>query len=125
VAKAKYYATLVKFPQGSFMTISYNDFKKLDMRVGKIISAEKVPKTEKLYRIIVDIGEKKIKTISSLADYYTADELVGKKVIILVNLEPAKFCGELSDGMLLCAEKDGKCILLSPEKDIEEGAHVT
>lgn len=107
------------------MAISYNDFKKLDIRVGKIISADKVPKTEKLYRIVVDIGKKQVKIISSLADYYTIDELLGRKIIVLVNLEPAKFCGELSEGMLLCAEKDNKCILLSPEKDIEEGAQVT
>jgi methionine--tRNA ligase beta chain len=78
-----------------------------------------------LYKIIVDIGKKEIKIISSLADYYTIDELIGKKIIVLVNLEPAKFCGEISEGMLLCAEKDGKCILLTTEKDIEQGAKVT
>lgn len=107
------------------MEISYDDFKKLDMKVGKIVSAEKVGKTDKLYKIMVDNGEKKIQTVSSLADYYTTEELVGKSIIILVNLKPTKFCGVDSHGMLLCAEKDGKCILLSPEKDIEPGAEVT
>jgi len=107
------------------MEISYDDFKKLEMKVGKIVSADKVEKTDKLYKIIVDIGEKQIQTVSSLAEYYTAEELVGKRIIILVNLKPTKFCGIDSYGMLLCAEKDGKCILLSPEKDIEPGAEVT
>jgi tRNA-binding protein len=108
------------------MTIEYSDFKKLEMKVGKIIEVEKVPKTSKLYKIQVDIG-KKIQIVSSLVPYYSEDELLNKKIIVLTNLKPTKFCGEKSEGMLLCAETDDeeKCVLLTVEKDIEVGTHIT
>jgi len=105
--------------------IKLEDFKKLDLRVGKIIEASKVPKTQKLYKIIVDIGDKKIKIMSSLADYYSEDELLNKKIIVLVNLEPAKFRDESSEGMLLCAENLKDCVLLTIDKDIDLGTRIT
>lgn len=107
--------------------IKYSDFKKLELRVGKIIEVEKVPKTENLYKLQVDIGNSKIQIVTSLVPYYTEEELMNKLIIVLVNLEPTKFCGEKSEGMLLCAEKDdeSECVLLSPEKDIEVGTLIT
>ncbi|MBU7047806.1 MAG: methionine--tRNA ligase subunit beta [Theionarchaea archaeon] len=105
--------------------IEFPDFQKLDMRVGKILHVEDVPRTKKLYKIHVDLQEKKIQIVSSLKDYYTAEELVGKLIIVLTNLKPATFSGEKSEGMLLCAEHDDKCILLTPEKPIEVGARIT
>ena len=106
--------------------ITFEEWKKLSLKVGKIIGAERVPKTDKLYRLKVDIGDKKIQIVTSLVDYYTEEELMDKKIIVLANLKPAKFAGEISEGMLLCAEKqDGsECVLLAPEKDIDVGTDV-
>ena len=105
--------------------IKHEDFKKLDLRVGKVTDVSKLPKTQKLYKIIVDIGDKKIQIISSLADYYSEDELLNKKIIVLTNLEPASFRGETSEGMLLCAENQKDCVLLSVDKDIDVGTKIT
>ncbi len=107
--------------------IEFNDFKKLDMRVGKIVKVERVPDTDKLYKIQVDIGkEDTIQTISSLVDFYEKDELIEKNVVILTNLKNTKFCGEVSEGMLLASETDDEenCVLVSPEKEIEIGSKV-
>jgi methionine--tRNA ligase beta chain len=93
--------------------ITFDDWQKLEMVVGRIGSVEKVPNKDK------------IQIVSSLVDYYTAEELQGRLIIVLTNLKPARFGGEMSYGMLLCAEKDGKVILLAPEKDIGPGAVVT
>ena len=107
--------------------IEYNDFKKLQMKVGQIIEVEKVPNTEKLYRLQVDIGNKKIQIVTSLVPYYTEEELQDHKIIVLVNLKPMKFRGELSKGMLLCAEKndESECVLLTVGKDIVNGTPIT
>lgn len=108
--------------------ISFEDWKKVKMEVGKILEAERVPQTDKLYKLQVDIGLKKaIQIITGLVPYYSEDELIGQKIIVLVNLEPRKFAGEISEGMLLCAEKkdQDKCVLLTVEKDINSGARVT
>jgi tRNA-binding protein len=85
--------------------ISIEEFKKIEMRVGKIVSVEKMPNRDKLYKLQVDIGEEiPRQIITGLVPYYSADELLGKSIIVLVNLEPAKFAGEISNGMLLAAE---------------------
>ena len=108
--------------------ITFDDWKKLQMKVGQIAKVERVPKTDKLYRLQVNIGgEKLIQIITSLVPYYTEEELQGKKIIVLVNLVPAKFAGEVSEGMLLCAENEetNKCVLLTVEKDIEPGTIIT
>lgn len=95
------------------------------MRVGRIIHVEDVPRTKNLYKIQVDIKDKTIQIVSSLKDYYTAEALMNKLIVVLVNLEPATFCGEISEGMLLCAEIEDTCILLTPETPIEVGARIT
>ncbi len=107
--------------------ISFDEWKKLEMKVGKIVEIEKVPKTEKLYKLKVDIGEKSIQIVTSLVPYYKEEELIDKKIIVLINLKPAKFGGEVLEGMLLCAEKEdgSECVLLTVEKDIEIGTQVT
>lgn len=106
-------------------TIEFPDFEKLDMRVGRIVKVEDVPRTKKLYRIQVDLKDRRIQIVSSLKDYYNAEELEGKLIIVLINLKPATFCGEKSEGMLLCAEYKDQCVLLTPEKPIEVGAPIT
>ena len=108
--------------------ISFNEWKKLEIRVGKILKVERVPKTDKLYKLQVDIGkEKPIQIVTGLVPHYQEEELQDRKIIVLVNLEPAKFAGEISEGMLLCAvdETVDKCVLLTVEKDIKVGSIVT
>ena len=105
---------------------SYKDFKKLDIRIGTIKKCEKVEGSDKLYRLKVDCGEDEYRQIlSSLVDYYNADELVDKVIPVIVNLKPAKIFGEMSYGMLLAAEIDEKCVLLTTDKPIENGAKIT
>ena len=106
--------------------VTFDEFKKLDMRVGTVVTVEHVKRTERLYKIQVDLGELGIRqTVSSLVGYYTPEELKGKKIIYLVNLKPARFSGELSEGMLLAAEKGEKLALLCVDREIENGARVT
>src|SRR3989344_1881592 len=108
--------------------IKFADWKKMEMRVGKIHKVERVPKTDKLYKLQVEIGsEKMIQIVTGLVPFYSEKELQNKKIIVLVNLEPVKFKGELSEGMLLCAEdkENNKCILLTVEKDIAAGTLIT
>ena len=106
--------------------VSFEDFKRLDIRTGVISSVERVKRTEKLYKILVDLGSFGTRqTVSSLVGYYEADELVGKKVVYLTNLKQAKFAGEVSQGMLLAAELDGKLALLTTDREIQLGARIT
>ena len=106
--------------------ISFEEFKKLDMRVGTVVTVERVKRTERLYKIRVDLGELGTRqTISSLVGYYTPEQLLHKKIIFLVNLKPTKFAGEPSEGMLLAAEKGEKLALLSVDREIPNGAKVT
>ncbi|OGK20086.1 tRNA-binding protein [Candidatus Roizmanbacteria bacterium RIFCSPHIGHO2_01_FULL_39_8] len=109
-------------------TISFDEWKKIEMKVGKIMKVERVPDTDKLYKLQVDIGvAEPIQIVTSLVPYYKEEELQDRKIVVLVNLEPAKFAGETSEGMLLCAENEDedKCVLLSVEKDIEPGTPIT
>ena len=106
--------------------ISFEDFKRLNIRVGCITSVERVRRTEKLYKILVDLGGFGTRqTISSLVGYYEPNELIGKRIVFLTNLKQAKFAGELSQGMLLAAETDGKLALLTTDREIQSGARIT
>jgi len=106
--------------------VSFEDFKRLDIRTGVISSVERIKRTEKLYKILVDLGSFGTRqTVSSLVGYYREDELVGKKVVYLTNLKQAKFAGEVSQGMLLAAELDGKLALLTTDREIQLGARIT
>ncbi|MGB9883303.1 MAG: methionine--tRNA ligase subunit beta [Microgenomates group bacterium] len=107
--------------------IEYLDFQKIQMKVGKVLSVEKVPNRDKLYKLQVDVGEAQPRQIiTGLVPYYKEDELKGKLIIVLTNLKPAKFAGEISDGMLLAAETDDhqKCVVLTVDKKIEVGTKV-
>lgn len=108
--------------------IGFDEWKKLNIKVGKILEVERIPKTEKLYKLKVDVGTgKPIQTVTSLVPYYTKEELKNQKIIVLVNLKPTKFAGEISEGMLLCAEKDdgSECVLLTVQKDMDVGTPIT
>lgn len=102
--------------------ITIDDFCKLDLRVAEVIACERVAKSEKLLKETLKVGDEIRTVCSGIAKYYTPEEMVGKKVVLVANLPPRKMCGIESQGMLLCAEKDGKVILLSPESDIDSGA---
>ena len=108
--------------------ITYDDFAKLQLKTGKVLECVKAENAEKLYILQVDLGEGKPRQIvSSLVDYYTAEELVGKEIIVLANLKPAKMRGHISEGMLLCAETTDSsvCVLLKPEAPVPVGADIT
>jgi methionyl-tRNA synthetase len=95
----------------------------LDLRVGKVLEVRSHPNADKLYVITVDIGHH-ITIVSGLKEFYTADELTGKTIIVLSNLEPAKLRGVKSEGMLLAAEDDNKLALLTPERDLPPGTQI-
>ncbi|MDD7027792.1 MAG: methionine--tRNA ligase [Lachnospiraceae bacterium] len=105
--------------------ISYEDFDRLQFRVGKIIACEEVKKSKKLLCSQVQIGSQVKQIVSGIKQHYSAEEMVGKKVMVLVNLKPATLAGVLSEGMLLCAEdEEGRLALLTPEKDMPAGAEI-
>ena len=105
--------------------ISYDDFGKLQFQVGEIISCEEVPKSKKLLCSQVKVGSQIKQIVSGIKAYYSAEEMVGKKVMVLVNLKPAKLAGVLSEGMLLCAEDaQGNLALMTPEKEMPAGAEI-
>ncbi len=98
------------------------DFKKLDIRIGKILSAESVPKSEKLFKLQIDIGTETRQCIAGMAKFYKPEELIGKDVVVVVNLKPVKFMGLESQCMMLAAEKDGEVVVLKPDKNMGAGA---
>ncbi len=105
--------------------ITFDDFMKMQFQVGEIIACEEVKKSKKLLCSQVRIGSQVKQIVSGIKAHYTPEEMVGKKVLVLVNLKPAKLAGVLSEGMLLCAEDaDGNLALMTPEKPMPAGAEV-
>ena len=105
--------------------ITYDDFAKLQFQVGEIIACEAVKKSKKLLCSQVKIGSQVRQIVSGIKAHYTPEEMVGKKVMVVTNLKPAKLAGVMSEGMLLCAEDaDGNLSLMIPEKDMPSGAEI-
>ena len=105
--------------------ITFEDFEKLQFQIGEVIACEAVPKSKKLLCSKVKIGSSVKQIVSGIHKYYTPEEMVGKKVMVLVNLKPAKLAGVLSEGMLLCAEDaDGNLSLMTSEKPMPSGAEI-
>ena len=105
--------------------IQYEDFMKMDIRVGKIIAAEKVAKTKKLMKLTVDTGIDERTIVSGIAEHYTPEEVIGRQVSVLVNLEPKPLKGIVSQGMILMAENaDGTLSFVSPDKEVKTGSEV-
>jgi len=105
--------------------ITFDDFGKMQFQVGKIISCEAVPKSKKLLCSQVQVGSQVKQIVSGIKAHYTPEEMVGKEVMVLVNLKPAKLAGVLSEGMLLCAEDaEGNLALMKPEKPMPAGAEI-
>ena len=105
--------------------IQYEDFMKMDIRVGKIIAAEKVAKTKKLMKLTVDTGIDERTIVSGIAEHYTPEEVIGRQVSVLVNLEPKPLKGIVSQGMILMAENaDGSLSFVTPDKEVKPGSEV-
>ncbi len=113
------------FRTGEFMeNISYEDFAKLDMRVVRIKNAERIEGSRNLLKLTVDTGNDERTVVSGIADQYDPDELLGRKIIMLLNLEPKKIFGVMSQGMILCADNGSIVSLLKLDKDLAEGSRV-
>ena len=102
--------------------VTYDDFKKLEIRIGKITSAERIEGTNKLLKLEVDLGETKRQLVAGIAQYYKCEELTGEEVPVLVNLEMRKVRGVESQGMLLAVVEGEKPILLHPDKEVSPGS---
>ena len=105
--------------------ISIDDFAKVKMQIAEVIACEKVEKSDKLLKSTVKVGDETRTVVSGIAKFYTPEEMVGKKVVMITNLKPAKLRGILSEGMLLCAEDEaGNLSLLTPEKAMPSGSGI-
>jgi len=104
--------------------VSFGDFSKLDIRVGKILEAQIHPQADKLYILKVDIGEKIIQLVAGIRASYNPEELKDKLIVVVVNLEPRNIRGCLSEGMLLAAQTDNRISLIGPYESIEAGSKV-
>ena len=105
--------------------LTFDDFGKMQFQVGEIIACEEVKKSKHLLCSQVKIGSEVKQIVSGIKKHYSAEEMVGKKVMVLVNLKPAKLAGVLSEGMLLCAEDaEGNLALMTPEKNMPAGAEI-
>ena len=104
--------------------VTYDEFRKMDFRVGKILEAEKVEGTKKLIKMKIDIGEEVRQMISGIADTYSPDDLIGKKVVVIINLKPALIRGIRSEAMLLAAVVDDKAVVPFFDEAVPTGAKV-
>lgn len=105
--------------------VTMRDFKRLDIRIGSVAEVEQVPDSRNLYKLQVDMGDETRQIVTGLVGYYTAEELKGKVIAVLVNLKPARIFGQMSNGMLLAAELEEKLALLTVDREIPNGARVT
>lgn len=104
--------------------VSYEEFKKLKIKVAKVIKVEDIPKADKLYKLTIDIGDEERTLLAGLKEHYSKEDLLGKKIVVLTNLEPKKMRGVLSEGMLLAAVDGDKVAILTPDKDVETGSTI-
>lgn len=107
------------------MEISFDEFQKLDLRVGKIVEANQIPSSRNLIRMIVDFGTEKRQAVAGLLQWYKPEDLVGKKCAFILNLQRRKMMGVESQCMIFAAEDDkGNVVVLQPEKDIASGSRI-
>jgi methionyl-tRNA synthetase len=111
-------------PVNQIEQISIEDFAKIDLRVAEVIACEKVEKTEKLLKLQIKLGEETRTIVSGIAKHYSPEEMVGKKVIVVANLKPAKLRGIMSHGMLLAASNEDTLEVLTIEKELPTGSRV-
>jgi len=106
------------------MEFPFDEFMKLDMRIGKIEEAAQIPGSRKLMKLIVDFGSQKRQSVAGLLPNYKPEELIGKKFAFVLNIQRRKLMGIESQCMVLAADNEGKVVLLSPEKDITVGSRI-
>ena len=105
--------------------ITIDDFRKVELRVGTVRSAEPHPNADRLIVLRVDLGEEERQICAGIRNHYAPEDLVGKQIVVVANLETAKLRGLESQGMLLAASDDGRVIVLSPEKPVQPGARIS
>ena len=105
--------------------VNFDDFKKLDLRIAKILKAEKIEGSNKLLKFQIDIGDEEKQLVAGLAKHYNPEDLVGREIVVVVNLEPKKLMGVESQGMLLAASRDDDIVLLQPDREIEPGSKIS
>jgi len=104
--------------------VSFEEFKRLDLRIGRVEAAERVPGTKKLLLLKVNVGGEVRQLVAGLAEFYSPEELVGRYVVVVTNLEPKVIRGHRSEGMLLAAVHEGKPVLIVPESGVPPGTPV-
>jgi len=104
--------------------INFEEFQKIDLRIAKVISAEKVKDSEKLLKLEIDIGKEKRQIIAGISKFYEPKELIGREIVVVVNLEPRTLMGLESQGMVLAASDEGRSILLKPDKEVPPGTKI-
>jgi len=104
--------------------INFEEFQKIDLRVGKIIEAEKIEGTDKLLKLKVDLGEEERQLVAGIAKFYQPEDLIGKEIVVVANLEPKILRGIESQGMLLAADVEGKPVLLKPDQEVPPGTKI-
>lgn len=104
--------------------ISFSDFKKVEMKVAEIVSVEEHPNADKLYVLKAKIGDEERQLVAGLKAYYTPEQLQGKKIVVVVNLEPAMLRGEKSEAMLLAAQDGDDVVCIAPERDVRSGSPI-
>ena len=106
--------------------VTIDEFKQLEIRAGTVVEVSRVPRTNKLYKVTVDMGTHGRKqTVTSLVDFYKAEELLHKRIIFLANLRPTTFAGQKSEGMLLAAAEGDKLALLTLDRDVPDGSRIS
>lgn len=104
--------------------INFEEFQKIDLRIAKVISAEKIKDSEKLLKLEIDISKEKKQIIAGISKFYEPKELIGREVVVVVNLEPRTLMGLESQGMVLAASDEGRPILLKPDKEVPPGTKI-
>jgi len=105
--------------------VSFEEFKKLDLRVARIVDVKEHPDADKLYLVRIDVGDAEKQIVAGIRAYYSPEELVGKKIVVINNLEPATIRGQESNGMLLAAGDGNSIVVLTPDKDMDAGSRVS
>jgi len=105
--------------------ISIDEFKKVELKVGRIEKVEEIPKSKNLYKLIVDFGGEKRQIVSGIKKYYKPEELEGKQFVFVTNLQHAKIMGEVSEGMILAAVNDEDIALIRPDREIPNGTVIS
>lgn len=105
--------------------VNFEDFQKLDLKIVKIMKAERIKNSDKLLRLEVDLGEEKRQIVAGIGKFYNPEEIVGREIILVANLEPKEIMGIESKGMLLAANIDGKPVLLRPDEEVPVGTKIS